>query len=275
MTPLISIIVPVKNSADTLKKCLESIQVQTYLNIELIVVDNYSTDNTLEIAQLFTDQVYTKGPERSVQRNFGAAHAHGDYLLFIDSDMMLSPDIVKNCVEKVQNDPRIKAIIIPEESFGEGFWAQCKKLERSFYVGVDWMEAARFFERQAFIKAKGFNETMISGEDWDLSQRINSRHQLDRIENYIYHNEGNINFLKTIRKKYYYAQEFSKYLSAKSNHIKQAKQISILQRCWLFISQPAMLFRNPLTGLGMLFMKICEFVFGGAGYILGKVRKYG
>ncbi|MEX2055026.1 MAG: glycosyltransferase family A protein, partial [Candidatus Andersenbacteria bacterium] len=163
MNPLVSIIVPTKNSAQFLGRCLQSIKEQTYQNIELIVVDNSSTDATQEIARKYTDKVFTKGPERSAQRNLGAAQSKGKYLLFIDSDMEVSPQVVAACIEKISSAPHIKAIIIPEESFGEGFWAQCKKLEKSFYIGVDWMEAARFFDRIVFEEVKGYDERMISG----------------------------------------------------------------------------------------------------------------
>lgn len=275
MTPLVSIIIPTRNSAATLAKCLRSIQKQSYTNIEIIVVDNNSTDKTQEIARKYSEKVFNRGPERSAQRNLGAAKSQGQYLLFIDSDMELSPDVVKACVEKIQANPKTKAVIIPEESFGEGFWAQCKKLERSFYVGVDWMEAARFYDRETFFTAGGFSQKMISGEDWDLSQKIANQHHVGRILYVIFHNEGRINLLQTIKKKLYYAQHLLQYIAGESDQVNQQKQISILQRYWLFISQPAKLFQHPLFGCGMLFMKTCEFVFGGAGYILEKIKKDG
>ena len=146
---LVSIIIPTKNSSTTLGACLKSIKNQTYKNIELIVVDNNSTDETKVIAKKYTDKVFNKGPERSAQRNYGVKQSNGEYTLIIDSDMELSEKVVENCVKKIQSNTHIKAIIIPEESFGVGFWAQCKKLERSFYIGVDWIEAARFFEKKS------------------------------------------------------------------------------------------------------------------------------
>src|SRR6266568_1486302 len=134
--PLVSVIVPTKNSAATLEACLESIKKQTYYPIELIVVDNHSTDATREIAKQFTDMVFVKGPERSAQRNYGSARASGRYLLMIDSDMELDRKVVKACSAEVVGDPAVKGIVIPEESFGLGFWSQCKRLERSFYIGM-------------------------------------------------------------------------------------------------------------------------------------------
>ena len=70
-SPLVSVIIPTKNSGKTLLQCLDSIKNQNYENIEIIVVDNYSTDNTLQIAKIYTNTVYTFSPERSSQVNYG------------------------------------------------------------------------------------------------------------------------------------------------------------------------------------------------------------
>ena len=137
MKPLVSVIVPTRNSEKFIGKCLESISKQTYSRIEIIVVDNNSTDRTKEIAKKFTKKVYNKGPERSAQRNYGAKMSKGSFVLFIDSDMVLTSKVVGECVLSIG-----KAVIIPEKSFGKGFWAKCKALEKSFYIGVDWIEAA-------------------------------------------------------------------------------------------------------------------------------------
>ncbi|MBU3978369.1 glycosyltransferase family 2 protein [Patescibacteria group bacterium] len=268
--PIISVIVPTKNSATTIESCLKSIHKQSYKNIEIIVVDNNSSDNTKTISRKYTDYVFNYGPERSSQRNFGAKYATGKFLLFIDSDMVLSIDVVKNCVKKTIIDQNIKSIIIPEKSFGKGFWAGCKKLEKSFYVGVDWIEAARFFEKKVFQEVGGYDEKIISGEDWDLSQKIGDKYKIDRISDFIYHNEGKISLLETIKKKFYYAKKFNIYTEKKENSKNLKKQTNILLRYKLYFSNPNKLFSNPATGIGMLFMKTCEFGFGGMGYLIGK-----
>ncbi len=272
--PLVSIIVPTLNSARTLEACLRSIKNQSYAAIELIVVDNFSTDSTSAIAKRYTQKFFQTGPERSAQRNFGASEATGTYVCIIDSDMELSTDAIKECVEAISMNPNSAGVIIPEESFGEGFWAQCKKLERSFYVGVDWMEAARFFPRELYLRVGGYDETMVSGEDWDLSQRMAAFGVLRRISSYIYHNEGHISLMKTMKKKYYYAKHFAKYVAQSRNSSSAKQQTSILARYQLFFSNPKKIFKNPLLGLGMLFMKTCELGLGGLGFtayrILGR-----
>ena len=164
------------------------------------------------IAKRYTKLVFDKGPERSAQRNFAVAKASGDYVCIIDSDMELSEDVIASCVETV-TEHKYGAVIIPEESFGEGFWAQCKKLERSFYVGVDWIEAARFFDKKIYQQAGGYNEHMTGGEDWDFTGRIRKIAEVGRSKAYIYHNEGRIYFGKTMRKIYYYASNSTAYFA--------------------------------------------------------------
>lgn len=265
--PIVTVIVPTKNSSATLEECLKSIKAQTYNPLELIVIDNFSDDDTPKIAKNYTPHFFQIGPERSTQRNFGVQQATGKYVMIIDSDMQLSPDVTEQCINTIESDQSLVGLVIPEESFGEGFWAQCKKFERSFYVGVSYMEAARFFNKHTFMRLGGYDETMISGEDWEFSQRVAETGKLGRINAYIYHNEGRISLLKTIRKKYYYAQKFAAYNEKTKGSAANTRQTSIVGRYKLFFSQPKKLLRHPVWAIGMLFMKTCEFGFGGAGYL--------
>lgn len=268
--PLVSVIVPTKNSSEFLEDCLISIHAQTYASIELIVVDNFSTDATQEIAKRYTRAVMTQGPERSQQRNSGVHIAQGSYVAIIDSDMVLAPAVIEECVIAAAN-PAVVGVIIPEESFGEGFWAQCKRFERSFYVGVDWMEAARFFSKEVYLTVGGYNPQLVSGEDWDLSQRIATHGAIGRISSFIRHNEGRISLIKTIKKKYYYAQHFKKYVAANTGSASLERQTGIISRYALFFSQPKKFIHHPLIGAGMLVMKTAEFFFGGLGYITAAI----
>lgn len=270
---LVSVVVPTKNSAVTLKACLDSIKQQMYPDIEIVVVDNFSSDSTPDIAKKYADKFFSRGPERSAQRNYAVDNTSGKYVCIIDSDMVLNKDVIKDCVNTIESANNISGVIIPEESFGEGFWARCKKLERSFYVGVRYMEAARFFKKVDFQKLGGYNTEMVSGEDWDLSQRIENLGKLSRIESFIYHNEGKISLIKTIQKKYYYARLIKSYISTSSSVDNLSQQTSILGRYRLFLSKPKVLFKNPIVGIGMLFMKTCEFFFGGIGYLIARFSK--
>ena len=204
-------IVPTRNSHRTLEACLTSIRDQNYQDLEVIVVDNGSTDDTLPTAGELADRLVAFGPvpwiATSAQRNLGARVARGQHLLFIDSDMRLSPEIVRECVETVGRTAS-PAVIIPEISVGEGFWARCRALERSCYAGDDSAEAARFFSRQAFVTAGGYDEDLTALEDWDLSQRIAGRGSVPRIAATILHDEGKLRLLGAAAKKRYYGASF-------------------------------------------------------------------
>jgi glycosyltransferase involved in cell wall biosynthesis len=203
VSSIVSVIVPTRNSAKTLEACLRSIRSQVYTPIELIVIDNQSSDLTLDIARRHADIVDSFGPERSAQRNRGARLAHGDYFLFVDSDMTLSRDVVVDCVDAVQSS-EAPGVIIPEASIGEGFWARARALERRCYIGDDAIEAARFFSRSAFEKSGGFDETLVAMEDWDLSKRIADGRRLPRARSEIKHDEGRLRLANALAKKRYY-----------------------------------------------------------------------
>lgn len=273
--PTVTVVVPTRNSGKTLGACLDSIVEQSYKNIEIIVVDNDSTDDTRVIADRFTEKVFRIGPERSAQRNYGAGQAIGEYLLFPDSDMVLTPDIVKSCVERVLDDPGVMAVVIPEESFGIGFWANCRRLERLFYKGVDWLEAARFFKTDTFLEMGGYDLRNTGTEDFDLPQRIKARYgpgSASRISELVFHDEQKRSLLDACWTNFYYGHGLDAYKSVEANKENFRKQYSIFKRYGLFFSDPRMLFDNPVLGLGVLFMKACEFGSWGAGFLTGKLR---
>src|SRR5919108_5716122 len=95
-TPLVSLIVPTLNAEHLIEACLRSIATQTYNNIEVIVVDGFSLDNTVTIAQRYA-RVYKYGPDQTkgrvfgapAQRNFGVQHSRGEYVYYVDADMEL------------------------------------------------------------------------------------------------------------------------------------------------------------------------------------------
>ena len=267
----VSVIVTTRNNASTLDACLRSIVDQSYENIELLVIDNNSRDNTKDIAKNYTKLVFDKGPERSTQRNFGVHKAKGSYILIIDSDMELTKNVVADCVKQTAIHPEAKALIIPEESFGEGFWAQCKRLERSFYIGQDDIEAARFFEKSLYEQVGGYDETMVGGEDWDLSQRMREYTTIGRVSALIMHNEGRFSLHTALKKKFYYTKGFMTYYD-KHKTTSSAPSASALKYYKLYLSRPGKLFQNPVYGFGVLFMKTCEFGAAALGYFGTKIN---
>jgi arabinofuranan 3-O-arabinosyltransferase len=195
-----------------------------------------------------------KGPERSSQRNFGAQSAVGNYLFFVDSDMELTPKVVEDCV-KVTNGNHIDAVIIPEISIGDGFWANCKALERSCYVGDDTIEAARFFSKSVFFSIGCFDEQITGQEDWDLQARIGKAgYKTGRVCSFIVHNEEHMSLRKTMIKKRNYGKTLKMY--TRKHPKATAAQLTLIRPA--FIRNWRKLSKDPLHTSGMLFMKICE-----------------
>lgn len=261
---LVSVIVTTKNEQLNIKTCLQSIRDQSYKEIEIIVVDNNSTDKTKRIASKFTPLVFNKGPERSTQRNFGAKKSRGKYLLFVDADMILSPGLVYEAIKKMKDNAYV-GVVLPEISVGIGFWAKCKKLEKSFYEGNPDIEAARFFRTDIIRSVGGYDKNLISGEDWDLSNRVRELGFLTRTRSYIIHNDGELSLIRHLKKKFYYGQYISNY--SKKNFGKNLPQLNPIMRFKLYFSSPRKLFYDPIVGVGMLFMKMLEFTAGGFGYL--------
>lgn len=256
LNPLVSIVIPTRNSERTLDKCLASIKNQSYQNIELIVVDNNSTDRTKEIAKQYTDKVFNFGPERSAQRNFGTKQVSGEFLLIHDSDIYFNTDSVKECVELTEKE-NCDAIILPEKSIGTGFWTRVKTYERSFYVGNDYMEGARFFKKSIYEKLGGYDENLYAGEDWDLTIRIREAgYKISRTKLFLEHDEGHIDLLGSSQKKKYYAPNFFEVYSKK--HPKEfQKQMSFFVRFPLnkVIKKGI---SHPILFSSMIFMKGLE-----------------
>lgn len=269
--PLISVIITTKNSAQTLQPLLKSIKEQTYQNIEVVVVDNPKTsDNTREIAVKYGTRVFVKGPERSAQRNFAAKKAQGEYLLILDSDMILTKSVISECVQKIQSNNQIGAIILLEKSFGKGFWAKAKAFERKLHEGEDYFEAARFFPREIFWEVGGYDENLTGPEDWDLPQRIAKKYKIGRIKNQILHNEGRPTLLGFARRKYYYGLSAHKYFEKQKMFPLNKKTVYFLRPAFYRRFNEILL--HPIVSLGMFVMLLAETIGGGLGYLRGRLK---
>lgn len=271
MKPIVSLIITTKNSNRTLEDLFKSIKDQSYKRFEIILVDNGSVDATLETAKKYTSLLFQKGPERSSQRNFGAKKAKGDFLFFLDSDMVLTPDVIKQCVEVIRRGENCGGLVVPEKSFGEGFWSKAKILEREIHAGEDYFEAARFFPKSIFFEFQGYNKALTGPEDWDLPQRISKKYKISRIKSYILHNEGNHTLFGLAKKKYYYGLSAYKYLKSQKMSVFNKRTIYLLRPA--FYKQWKKLVSSPLTAVGMFIMLLVETISGGLGYLIGVYKE--
>lgn len=270
-----SVIVTAKNEERHIGNCLESVKKQAYPreSIEIIVVDNNSSDKTKEIALGYTDKVYNCGPERSAQRNYGVKQARGRYILYLDSDMALSPDVIKECVDKCESGGYI-ALYIPERIIGDGFWIKVRDFERGFY-NATCIDAVRFVKKDKFLEIGGFDETLTGPEDWDFDRRIKAKGAIDIINSPIYHNEGNFALKEYLDKKFYYSQYFDQYVNkwGRNDPIVK-KQLGSRYRYFGVFVEKKKVFRiilHPFLTAKMYFLKFLV----GLTYVLSdNQRKY-
>lgn len=111
--PLVTVIVPNYNYSSTLGRCLRAIRAQTYSPLEILVADDCSTDDSVAVAKSMGGVNVVSTPRNSgqaVARNLGAAHARGEILFFVDSDLVIEPDAVANAVAVLTADPKVGAI---------------------------------------------------------------------------------------------------------------------------------------------------------------------
>lgn len=256
----VSVVVPTRDSARTLRQCLASVTAQTHPDIELVVVDNGSRDGTVAIARELADRVEQWGPERSAQRNRGLRVSSGEYLVFLDSDQTLEPAVAAEAVALFATDPRLGAIVIPELARGQGFLASCRALEKHVYLGNPHVEAARVFRRDVLERFGGYDERLTGAEDWELPDRVEAaRYRIGRTRARVWHEEGAVRIGEAFRKKRYYGRGVASYLQLPGGpgHRRLA--------CLGLLRRPRLLARAPHHALGLAALKAVEY----AGLALG------
>jgi len=105
--PFFSIIIPTFNRADYLEKTLQSVLAQTYSHYEVVIVDDGSTDSTVQILQKWLSPtvryVYQENGERAKARNKGISMAKGDYITFVDSDDLFYPNHLELAAKNISS----------------------------------------------------------------------------------------------------------------------------------------------------------------------------
>lgn len=183
---LFSVIIPTFNRCDLLRQALASVQEQSFKDFEVIVVDDGSTDETLEMLKAEYPQVRVltqanAGP--GAARNLGASHALGDYLVFLDSDDLWFPWTLATYERQIiQNDlPAVLSAKFMEfgqkSELAEITEAPMQHLAFSDYLasseGVHYVgSGTAVLLRSEFFKVGGFCSHQINGEDHDLSLRM-------------------------------------------------------------------------------------------------------
>ncbi|MEM3891713.1 MAG: glycosyltransferase family 2 protein [Nitrososphaerales archaeon] len=268
--PLVSVVIPTYNSEGTIGVCLRSVRRQTYPNIEVIVVDNYSKDRTREIAEKTGAKVFQLDAERAEAKNFGLKKAGGKYVCYIDSDMELTKNVIEECVNLMESDGKLGGVIIPERSIGDSFWVKVRDFERSFYAGTE-IESARFFRKDLCKNVNGFDGEIVAFEESTLPQKIEKLgyNVKRRVNAEILHHEENFSLRKWLKKKFYYGKSASKYNEKFDEYAR--RQMDISYRFLIFLKNKRF-YSMPLLASGVMVLKILEYFSAGLGYLANKVK---
>jgi glycosyltransferase involved in cell wall biosynthesis len=260
---LVSVVVPTKNSAEHLGQCLESLRNQTYPHIELIVVDNFSSDNTHTIALMYTQKVFQCGPERSAQVNFGARMAAGEYIYKVDSDFVLDEQVVEQCVREMSKGH--DAIVVHNTPDARVSWiARIRKFEVDMYKYDLAHSSARFVRKDVFFRIGGFNEQVTAGEDYDFQNRLNRAGcSIGFVDAEALHLGEPPRFLPHMLRYFAYGQDFVHYRD--ENRVESASQLGFMRP--IYLRNWKKFLRQPALGLGFSIYHLCKFGFGSAGYL--------
>lgn len=170
----VSVIIPCYNSGATLNKAIDSVLAQTYKDIELIVVNDGSTDpetihviNSLDISIQVVNQ---KNSGLPAARNAGITVATGDYIFPLDSDDFIDVDFIDKCVLLMNSDNNEHYVYSAMKTFGD----ITKVLHRDFnlfeQLFLNRLPYALFYTKEMWCKVGGYDEGMIKGlEDWEFN----------------------------------------------------------------------------------------------------------
>lgn len=165
---LVSVVIPCYKQAHFLDECIQSVLKQTYLNIEIIVVNDGSPDNTTEVALKYpVTLVVKKNGGLSSARNAGIKLAKGEYIVCLDSDDTIDPTYVEKCVAQ-QGDITCTAM----EEFGDGRGSHQPDKERltlQDFIRANRIFCSAMFKRRVWELVGGYDEKLVRAyEDWDM-----------------------------------------------------------------------------------------------------------
>ena len=199
-SPVVSVVIPCYNHGRYLPVAIESVLNQTYSHVEIIVVDDGSTDNTKEVAHRYEDVIYIWQKNRglSASRNTGIKNATGKYVTFLDADDWLYPNALVNNLKYLQQDDRIAFVSGAYDEVLElkNYVDECrnkissnhyKELLHANYIGMISTVLFHSWVLEEFL----FDETLKACEDYDLFLKITRKypvlHHTEKIAAYRKH----------------------------------------------------------------------------------------
>lgn len=261
---LVSVVVPTRNNERTIEACLASVRAQTHPLVELIVVDNESSDATWAIAERLAHRVVAGGPERSAQRNLGIELATGTWVLWLDSDMVLPPDTIARALETAASTGAV-GVALPERTIGDGFWTACRALERECYLDDPLLHNPRLIRRDLLTGDGGFALSMSGPEDADLRLRMRAAGaRIELAPVLVDHDEGRLTVRTVMEKRYYYGRSLPAFADTHDGAVgRQGAAVArSYARNWRRLAQ------DPAHSVGMLGLRALE----AGAYVWGARR---
>ena len=189
----VSVIIPTYNRAHVLREAIDSVLTQRYSDLELLVVDDGSTDHTKEMMSSYTSKltyIYQEHKGVSAARNRGIKHAKGDYLSFLDSDDLWLPDKLSLQMKFMRYHPEIHICYTEEIWIRRGVRVNPMKKHRK-YSGMIFEHclplcivspSSVLIARSLLEKVGVFDEEFEVCEDYDLWLRISARYPIYLID---------------------------------------------------------------------------------------------
>lgn len=186
---LISVIIPAYNSEKTIGETIQSVLNQTFSDFELIVINDGSTDKTLEITSHIQDsriKVFSyPNAGGAISRNRGFSHSSGEFIAFLDADDLWTPDKLEAQLKALQSNPEAAVayswlnVIDESGKFlrGGNYRTENGDIFAKLFL-VPFVESGSnpLIRRQAFIDVNGFDESLPASQDYDLYLRLAARY---------------------------------------------------------------------------------------------------
>lgn len=260
----VTVVVPTRNNIRTIEACLRSVTEQSHPHVELVVVDNHSSDGTPAVAERYADRVITAGPERSAQRNTGIEAATSEWVLWLDSDMILPARTIALALETAEATGAT-GIALPERTIGDGYWTACRALERECYLDDPWLHNPRLVRRD-YLRGEGaFHLAMSGPEDADLRMKMRSTGAgIELAPIIIDHDEGRLTVRDVMSKRYYYGRSIPAFAAEHEGAV-GAQGKAVLRS---YARNHRRLLQDPGHAVGMVALRAME----AGGYALGARR---
>jgi glycosyltransferase involved in cell wall biosynthesis len=171
---LVSVVIPCYNQAGFLEEAVQSVHNSTYTDIEIIIINDGSVDNTelngKALADKFDNVFYysQKNSGPSVARNYGITNAKGIYILPLDADDLISKDYIAEAVKIFETDHRMKVVYCEAEKIGEktGKW-NLRPFSLESLAKDNMIFVSALYKKADWVKCGGYPEDLRwVGEDW-------------------------------------------------------------------------------------------------------------